>query len=49
MGAKLIKLISSPIQADNQDEDETAIIDPTTKRAISRRYLDLVKIKKKKT
>jgi len=48
MGAILIKLISSPIQAENQDEEEIVITDPIKRDGIKIKYLDLIKIKKKK-
>jgi len=48
MGIILIKLISNPIQAENHDDEEIVIIDPISKDGIKSKYLDLIKIKKKK-
>jgi len=48
MGAILIKLISNPIQAVNQEEEETQIVVPRIKVGMKIRNLDLIKIKKKK-
>lgn len=44
MGANLIKLISNPTQADNQDEEDSVINVPKIKEGIKIRYLNLIKI-----
>jgi hypothetical protein len=48
MGAKLIKLISNPTQAENHEEEEIAMIDPSINEGTNNKYLDLMIIKKKK-
>jgi len=47
MGAILIKLISNPIQAANQDEEERVRMVPRIKVGRKINSLDVIKIKKK--